>query len=66
MILARECCRIEEYDTNGKPVVVTESFLPLENKNTRSVPNEVHVRHQAAGFGCIYVCTYVRLYEADI
>jgi hypothetical protein len=40
MILARECYRIKEYDTNGKPVVVTEALLPLENKNTRSVPNK--------------------------
>lgn len=45
MILARECYRIEEYDTNGKPVVVTEALLPLENKNTRSVPNKFYVRH---------------------
>lgn len=37
MILARGCCRTKEYDTNGKPVVVTEALLPLENKNTRSV-----------------------------
>lgn len=36
MILGRECYCIEEYDIHGRPVVVTEAILPLENKNTRA------------------------------
>lgn len=36
MIVAHECYRIEDYDIHGKPVVVTEALLALENKNTRS------------------------------